>query len=107
MKKLKQNSKLHHNTYFLILNSFHSALRNEKGFSMIEVIFVVVLMLSVLVWSGIFSPPKSDIVDSKIHYAAPNNTTNTSNEKNLQITDLKLEESGEVAPTPTPTRSPI
>lgn len=84
-----------------------TARKGEQGFSMIEVIFVVILLFVVLVWSGIFSPPKSDIVDSKIHYAVPNTTTNTSNEKNLQITDLKLEESEEAAPTPTPTRSPI
>lgn len=47
--------KLPLNTFFLILNSFHPAKLDEKGFSMVGWVFLVVFIFSVLVVTGSFN----------------------------------------------------
>lgn len=74
----------------------------ESGTSLIQIVIVIIIIFTVMVMSGIFSPPRSPITDKREGDIVDDGTTSRKNTLNIRDFKIKLFNATPTPPTDTP-----
>ncbi len=85
------------------MRNFLKFIKKNEGTSLVEILIVTIIVFTVMVASGIFSPPRSPVTDKREGEVIDDGAT--SQKRSLNIKDLKIKLSN-ATPTPPEEEAP-
>lgn len=75
-------------------------IKRNEGTSLIEIITVIIIVFSVMIFTGLFSPPKSPVTDTREGDIVDDGSKSKKNTLNLKDVQIQL---SDTTPAPTST----